>query len=98
MEKQLKIILDRLDEIVDCLKEKPKEIFTIQEAAGFLGVSVNSIYFYTSRRLINFFKPQKRIYFKRVDLENFAFNNRNRISSMEEIDEIASTKILSKKK
>ena len=96
MEKQLKIILDRLDEISDCLNEKLKKIYTIEEAADFLGVSVNSMYYYTSRRLLNFFKPQKRIYFKREDLENFAFNNRNRVSSLQEIDENSSTKILTK--
>ncbi len=51
---------------------------TLKEAAQFLRVSPWTIYRWTSKGLLGFFKPNGRVlYFKKADLEAFAFRNRN---------------------
>jgi len=47
-----------------------KEILSFREAVAYLGVSESFLYKLTSKRAINFFKPNKgKLYFKRCDLD-----------------------------
>ncbi len=63
--------------------QQDKEFFTIKEAAKFLRVAVSTIYSYTHKRLIPFFKRGKKVYFKKTDL--FDWINSGEKKSKEEI-------------
>ena len=52
--------------------------FTLEEAAVYLKVSKATLYSYTSKRKITHFKVfNRKIYFKKEDLDNFIFNENN---------------------
>lgn len=64
------------------LKEKmpvlvhQKPSLGLKEAANYLGVSESTLYKMTSARTITFYKPNNgKIYFKRVDLDNWMLQN-----------------------
>lgn len=53
-----------------------KAILSLQEAANYLGVSESTLYKMTSARTITFYKPNNgKIYFRRVDLDNWMLQN-----------------------
>ncbi|WP_312083489.1 helix-turn-helix domain-containing protein [Epilithonimonas hominis] len=53
-----------------------KAILSLKEAAEYMGVSESTLYKMTSARTITFYKPNNgKIYFKRVDLNNWMLQN-----------------------
>ncbi len=65
-----------------------KKILTSEEAAAYMGISQSTLYKLTSSRSIPHFKPRgKMCYFDREELEHWL--QRNRISTMEEINDEA---------
>ena len=46
-------------------------LLSLQEAAGFLKLAPQTIYGFTSKRVIPFLKRGKKLYFKRVELEQW---------------------------
>ena len=66
----------------------------VKQAAKRLGISESYLYKLTSRREIPHFKSRggKRVYFKREDLDSWAFGKR--VRTVEEIDEIAATRLV----
>lgn len=53
-----------------------KEIMSFREAASYLDVSESLLYKLTSKKQIRFYKPNNgKIYFKRVDLNNWMLQN-----------------------
>lgn len=54
-------------------------------AANYLGVSVSTIYSYTSKNTLPHYKTGKNIYFAPADLKEFVLNPKNRVSSKSEI-------------
>ncbi len=56
-----------------------KEIYTLQEACIYMGISKSTMYKLTSQsRAITFFKPSgKLIYFRKKDLDDFMLRNIN---------------------
>lgn len=53
-----------------------KEIMSFREAIAYLDVSESFLYKLTSSRKIVFFKPNNgKIYFKRIDLDNWMLQN-----------------------
>jgi len=67
-----------------------KDFFNTQGAAEYLGVSIKTIYHYIHNRIIPHFKVQNRkVYFKKEDLDNFIFSPENRCSSKMEIQSLA---------
>ena len=91
------IILEKLDSIQKNLVEKEKPFLSIDEASKYLGISKNTLYGYTSKGIIPYFKPQNiKILFEVNELNKFVLNRKNRISSNREIEEIAVTKIVTK--
>jgi excisionase family DNA binding protein len=69
-----------------------KEGLTIKEAAEYTGLSSGTLYVLTHDRKIPFYKPLgKKIYFKRTELDNFMF--RNKQSADYEISEAADAKL-----
>lgn len=67
-----------------------KIFLTTEEAAEYLGIAKITLYTYTSKRVIPFYKTRRKIYFKIEDLENYVLNSKNRVKSAEEIDQEAS--------
>lgn len=53
-----------------------KAILSLKEAAEYMGVSESTLYKMTSARTITFYKPNNgKIYFRRVDLDNWMLQN-----------------------
>ena len=70
-----------LQTLVDAYVQRP---IRIEEAAEYLGVSKSHLYKLTSKSEIPHYKPNgKTIYFKRIDLDNWAL--RRRVASREEV-------------
>ncbi len=88
-------ILDELRSLKNILIEKKKPFLNIDQASDYLGISKNTLYGYTSKGVVPFYKLQgRRLYFKIEDLNKFVLNSKNRVSSMGEIEEKAATKIV----
>jgi len=64
-----------------------KKFLSSTEAALYLNIALPTLYSYTSRRIIPFYKSRRRIYFKIEDVDNFILNNR--IKSTAEIEQEA---------
>lgn len=83
----VEVINRKLDSILDYIESQNlpnKEIYTLKEAAKFLGISESSLYKKTSKRAIPYSAPSNgKIYFTKSDLINYLKSNR--ISSSEEI-------------
>jgi excisionase family DNA binding protein len=66
--------VEHLEEMI--LKLQPEqqdkvELLSIEEAAEYLNVTVAALYSMTSRRLVPFNKPGKRLYFLKNDLDQW---------------------------
>ena len=59
-----------LDKII-ILKQETDNPLSIEEAASYLNVTKAALYSMTSRRLIPFSKPGKRVYFLKKDLDTW---------------------------
>lgn len=87
MENPFELILERLDRIeneIKGLKDKinlsttsENEIMDINEVSNYLKMSVPTIYGRVHRKTIPFYKNGKKLFFKKSDLENYFFSNRN---------------------
>ena len=87
-------IEERLSKIESLLLSQ-EEVLGFDEAAKFLNLSKSYLYKLTSSRKIPHSKPNgKVIYFARSKLENWAL--RNRIKTVEEIDQEVSNNIVIK--
>lgn len=76
----MEFIQNELKEIKELLKKQTiqqKEILTIEEASGFLGLSVSRLYKMTSNKEIPHYKPGgKKIYLNRKELEQWILSSR----------------------
>ena len=79
--------------------EIPKAPFlTMDLSCVYLGISKATLYSYTSKKLLTFYKVQNRkIYFKIEDLNNFVINNQNKCKSQFEIKQEADDDYFSKR-
>jgi len=73
---QLSEKLDRLEKLLSEKQELPQvetpdQLFTIQEAAEFLNLSVPTLYSKVSRGELPFMKRSKRLYFSRIELLDY---------------------------
>jgi excisionase family DNA binding protein len=85
-----KLIKESIREILFEEKEKnggksTPDFMTIEQAAAFLQMSVQTIYGYTSRKVIPFIKRGKQLRFLRADLENWLVGGKNKsVSEMKQ--------------
>ena len=97
---QENLILDKLTEIASKLDEQnllQKTVLNFSETCKYLDVSESHLYKLTSTRQIPHFCPQgKKLYFKRIELDDWL--QRNRQSSTDEIDKLATEYILKNKR
>jgi excisionase family DNA binding protein len=68
----------KLDEVLAHVTEfsAHKEVLNAGEAAKYLSLSQAYLYRLTSARLIPHYKPGKKLYFKRTDLDSWMLRNR----------------------
>ena len=61
-------------------KDKDK-IISIQEASAFLNLAKQTLYSFTSRNIIPFFKKGKKLYFRKSDLINWLSEGKQKSKS-----------------
>jgi len=66
-----------------------KSFMDVKEASEYLGVQVSTLYSWTHKRTIDFFKPKGKIYFRVEDLNNFVFNEDSYYKSENTIEQEA---------
>ncbi len=102
MENPFELILNKLTEIENLFKQKngitisTEEILNLEKAAVYVGISKSTIYKYTSTKEIPHFKRGKRLFFKKVELDEWL--TKNKVSSRDEIDKLATEYILKNKR
>lgn len=52
------------------------EFINAREAAAFLGISMANLYKLTSTKSIPFYKPSKKLYFKKSELRGYIYKNK----------------------
>jgi excisionase family DNA binding protein len=76
---------NELPELENRQETGQKDVFSLKEAANYMGLAVGTLYRLTSRRALAFYKPGgKVIYLKLSDIQ--AYMLRNRIASRDEIE------------
>ena len=79
----------RLCKIEKLIEGNAKNIYSLNDASEYLGISKSTLYKLTSQREIPFHKPNgKLIYFQKSDLDNWALKNRNKPLSEIEHDSL----------
>ncbi|MBA7536630.1 hypothetical protein ES705_28894 [subsurface metagenome] len=63
--------LDKIEKILTQPSQEPNKMFTVQEVAEYLSLSVPSIYRYISQRLIPHQKIHKRCYFLKSQIDQW---------------------------
>lgn len=85
----LQDLSNKLDHIAELTLIGSKTVLNIDEAALFTGLSVGHIYRLTSGKKIPHFKKQRKLYFKKAELEAWMLDNK--ILTDDEIKSKAST-------
>lgn len=70
-----KLKQQNLKPILPAVEERPKDV---KEAAAFLKISPQKLYILTSKRLITFTKPNKKLLFFESDLLNYLNSGRHK--------------------
>lgn len=83
IESNLTLQLQRIEELMNANNLATKEILTVNEAAQFLDLKPAYVYQLTSKRLIPFCRPGRKLYFQKSDLIEWV--RKSRQSTMEEI-------------
>lgn len=86
-EKKLSLILEKLEKIESKLKDSNIQFMNIDEAAKYLSFKKSYLYHLTCFNKIPYYKPGKKIYFNKVDLDNWILSHRHK--SNEEIQKEA---------
>lgn len=71
----------------DTFTPEPKDLIGAQEAADYLGMKLSYLYKLVMLRKIPYYKPRKKLYFKRSELEAEVMKHRKSTDS--ELDYIA---------
>jgi excisionase family DNA binding protein len=93
-----KLIKESVREVLDEDKKNDPHttpyLLNIEQAAAFLQISVQTIYGYTSKRMIPFIKRGKKVLFVRADLEKWFMEGKKKsVAEMkQEIDETGTLK------
>ena len=72
--KQVADLTRKLDAIKNVLCQA-KEILTLEEAAIFLGISKSCLYKMTHNQVVPFFKPNRKMFFERQNLDEWVKQN-----------------------
>ncbi len=72
----LQALSDKLDNIAHITSIGVKTVLDLQDAATFTGLSIGHLYRLTSGRQIPHFKKNRKLYFKKTDLEEWMTGDR----------------------
>jgi len=72
-----------------------KEFLNINELSEYIGMPVNTIYYKTSKREIPFYKPSRKLLFKKDEIDNWV--SLFRISTQSEINDSVNSRFGLKK-
>lgn len=87
--------LERIELLLESQKLVHKEVLNFHEACEYLELSQSHLYKLTSTAAIPHYKPNgKKVYFKRLELISWLL--RNRTSSQDEIESIATNFLIKK--
>lgn len=92
IEIKLNKILDRVHDLSLQMVDYKKPFINLQEATKYLNVTRHTIYGWTSKNKIPYYKAGRKIYFSIDELNNWILNKDNKIRSMDEIKSLAATK------
>ena len=82
------IMIEQTKSKSQALAERSQDFVTLEQAARILGLAPATLYQYTHRKTIPYYKPNgRKVYFKIKDL--MAFMEKGRIASADEIERIA---------
>jgi excisionase family DNA binding protein len=73
--------VERIEALLEKMQTSENETdkpLSIEEAATYLNITIAALYSMTSRRLVPFSKPGKRLYFLRKDLDAWINQAKNR--------------------
>ena len=91
----LRELSDKLNEIGRYAVIAAKEVLDLDEASFLTGFSTGHLYRLTSQRLIPHYKKNRKLYFKKAELE--AWMLEDRVLTAAEIDSAASTYVATHK-
>ena len=89
-------ISNRLDRIERLTLISSKTVLDIEEAAAFTGYSESHIYNLTSRRAIPHYKKNRKLYFRKTELEEWLLERQ--VKTIREIKSEAATYVSTHKK
>lgn len=79
--------LDRIEAYIIKQQILNKEVMTIDEASTYLSLSKSALYKMTSKKEISYYVPSgKKIYFRKIQLDNWVFKNKVAPSNNFEIE------------
>lgn len=73
--------IERIEKFLTDSNLSQKELLTIEEASDFLGFKKSYLYRLTSERKLPFYKPGHKVFFKKSELEDWVFRNREKPDS-----------------
>jgi len=91
----LENILEVLKKIWLLLINTEKIFLSLSEACEYLGISEHTMYSYTSKRFLPYYKLNgRKLYFKKSDLDAFILDESNRYKSNSEIESEAANRTI----
>jgi len=84
--------------LLKILINREKPFLDMDEAADYLKIKKNTLYQFTSKGILPYYKPCKKVYFSVDDLNQFILDRKNRYLSNAEIDEKVATKMVLNRK
>ncbi|NLW18868.1 MAG: helix-turn-helix domain-containing protein [Candidatus Cloacimonetes bacterium] len=76
--------------VAEQTNQQERPFLTAEETAEYLGIALPTLYSYTSKRVLPYYKNRRKLYFKLDELNAFVLNSSNRVESREELEEKAS--------
>lgn len=96
MGQEFQTMTDKLDRIERLSLIAAKPVLLVEEAAIFTGFSVQHLYRLTSAKAIPHYKKDRKLYFKKSELEEWMLENR--VQTNDEIERQAETYTLLKRR
>ncbi len=94
----LERVLIEIERTQKLVKQKEKPFLNIDEASEYLGISKATLYGYTHRNIIPYYKLQdRRLYFKIEDLNEWILDKKNKHKSNSEIKSEAVTRLVTER-
>jgi len=94
----LEEILKKLSRLELATYQKEAPFLTIDQVTKYTGIPKQTIYQYTSKGRIPFYKlNDRRLYFSKTDIDNFILSRSNRHKSNAEIESEAITRIVTER-